>query len=56
MNAPTIAEPTLPRGSLTAGAAAIVGATLHDLVEFGRPSEQNTAPVAVLVCSLLVAW
>lgn len=44
------------RGLLIGLTIAIIGTALHDTVEFGAPSIQNTLPFAVLAGGLLIVW
>lgn len=39
-----------------AALATVVGTAIHDVVEFGYPSPQNTAPVAVALAATTYAW
>lgn len=47
----------VPRWTFTRAAlVAVVGTAVHDLVEFGYPSPQNTLPVAVVTGTMTYAW
>ncbi len=41
---------------MIASIAAVAGTAVHDQVEFGRPSAQNTLPFAAITAALVVGW